>query len=224
MPLTPAPAFAEPALVDQVERLDVERSEVELEWQSIFAAAANDEPRTAIHIFSGEYGLNDRVSLGFELGAEDENGGALEAEYLFLQAKFMALDPREHGIGFGAQASLGPALNGGEGEAELEILGEVRFDAFSLASDVSLEAPLDDFSEGSAQYALRADWSSDFGVVGIEAGGDLQPGSDEARRHWIGPVIAVRAHEDFLIELSYLAGLTQETPEAQIRLQLTLSQ
>ena len=66
-------------MVDQVERLDVEANEVEVEWQTILAAATDDESRMALHILSGEYGVNDRFSLGFELGAEDEDGEALES-------------------------------------------------------------------------------------------------------------------------------------------------
>jgi hypothetical protein len=218
-----APAYAEPALVDQVERLDAERGEFELEWQSIFADETDDEERTAIHILSGEYGLSDRLTLGFELGAEDEDGEALAAEYLLLQAKVVALDPREHGLGFGVQASLGPSLNGEADEGELEILGEARLGAFSIAGDIALEAPLDDFSEGAARYAVRGDWAMGFGSLGVEAGGDLDPAPGEARRAWIGPVAALAANDTVVIEFSYLAWLNHNTPDAQVRVQLTLT-
>jgi hypothetical protein len=221
--IAPACAFAEPALVDQVERLDVEGGETEFEWQSVLADATGGQERTTIHVLSGEYGLNDRVSLGFELGAEDEDGEALEAEYLMLQAKVVLLDPAEHGLGFGVQASVGPSLNGGEAEAELEILAERQAGVFSLAADIALEAELEDFSEGAARYALRGAWRQSFGAIGIETGGDIDAAPDEAHRHWIGPVLGLRAHDRFMIELSYLSGLTEDTPDGQLRVQLTLS-
>jgi hypothetical protein len=215
-----APALAEPALVDQVERLDTERGEFEVEWQSIFADATDDEERTDIHILSGEYGLTDRVSLGFELGAEDDDGEALEAEYLLLQAKFIALDPRQSPIGLGVQASVGPSLNGGEGEAELELLSETRLGALVFAADIAIEAELDAWDDAATRYAVRSDWTHDWGVLGLEAGGDIDPAIDEDARAWIGPLVAFEASELFVVELSYFRGLNDETPDDQIRLQL----
>lgn len=217
-----APAYAEPALVDQVERLDVEGGELEFEWQSIFADETDEEERTAIHILSGEYGVSDRVSLGFELGAEDEDGEPLVGEYLLLQAKFVALDPRTSAFGFGAQASIGPSLRGESGEAELEILGETSVGDFEIAADIALEAELDDMSEAAARYALRADWPQAWGVIALEAGGDLEPTEEDARRHWLGPVAGFDIADRARVEMSYLRGLNDDTPEDQVRLQITL--
>jgi hypothetical protein len=215
-----APALAEPALVDQVERLDTEPGAFEVEWQSIFADRTDDEERTAIHILSGEYGLTDRISLGFELGAEDEDGEAIEAEYLLMQAKFIALDPRQSPVGFGVQASIGPSLNGGEAEAELELLGETRLGALVFAADIAIEAELDALDDAATRYAVRSDWTHHWGVLGLEAGGDIDPAIDEEARAWIGPLVAFEASEAFVVELSYLRGLNDETPDDQVRLQL----
>jgi hypothetical protein len=218
--LVTAPAFAEPALVDQVERLDVERGAAELEWQSIFAGSTDEEESVALHIFSGEYAFTDRFSLGLELGAEDEDGEEFEAEYLLLQAKFVALDPSESPVLFGAQASIGPSLNGGEGEAELEILGETRIGELVFAADIAIEAELDALDDAATRYAVRSDWRQDWGVIAVEAGGDLVSATDEEPRHWIGPVVGFQATQSLVVELSYLRGLNDETPGDQMRLQL----
>jgi hypothetical protein len=217
------PAFAEPAVVDQVERLDVERGEAELEWQSILASSTDDQARVALHILSGEYAFTDRFSLGFELGAEDEDGEALEAEYLMLQAKFVALDPDDSPIGFGVQASVGPSLNGGESEAELEILAETSLGGLVFAADIAIEAELDAIEDAATRYSARADWAHGWGLIGLEAGGDIEPAEDEGPRHWIGPLVAFEPSETFVVELSYLRGLNDDTPDDQIRLQLGAS-
>jgi hypothetical protein len=73
-----------------------------------------------------------------------------------------------------------------------------------MAGDIAVEAPLDDFSEGAARYAACGDWRVGFGALGLEASGDLEPGSEDAYRHWIGPVVSVNANDRFAVELSYL--------------------
>jgi hypothetical protein len=220
--LLPVSAFAEPALVDQVERLDVERGVGELEWQSIFAGDTEDEAELSLHIFSGEYGFSDRFSLGFELGAEAEEGENLSAEYLLVQAKFVAIDPRNSPIGFGVQASVGPALNGGQAEVELEFLAQAPLGALTIAADVSVEAELDGFDNAAMRYAVRSDWSRDWGVLGIEAGGDLDAAEGEATRHWIGPAVSFEPFDAFAVELTYFRGLNDATPDDQLRIQLAL--
>ncbi len=216
-------AFAAPALVDQVERLAIERGEFELEWQSIFADRTDDEERTALHILSGEYAVTDRFSLGFELGAEDEDGGAPEAEYILLQAKFVALNPRQSPVGFGVQASVGPSLNGGDGEVELAFIGEKTMGALAFAANITVEAELDAVADAATRYAVRTDWTRDWGVLGLEVGGDINPAEDEEPRHWIGPLVALQASQSLVVELSYFRGLNDETPDNQFRLQLEAS-
>ena len=218
--LSPSLASAEPALVDQVERLDVERGEAELEWQSVFVSNTEDEESVALHILSGEYAFTDRFSLGFELGATDEDGEEFSAEYLLLQAKFVALDPEEAVIGLGIQASVGPSLKGGENEAELEILGETRLGPLVFAADIAIEAELDAIDDAATRYAVRSDWTQQWGVIGLEAGGDIDAAESEAPRHWIGPLVAFEASETFIVELSYFRGLNHETPDDQFRLLL----
>lgn len=218
--LLPYPAFAEPALVDQVERLDVQGGATELEWQTAYGSATDHEESTLHHIFSGEHAFTDRISLGFEIGAETPNNQAFSADYLFLQAKVVALDPDDEAIGLGLQASFGPSLEGGEGEAELEILSETRVGAIILAADIAIEAELNAIDVITTRYALRADWRRGWGVIGLEAGGDLNPALDEAPRHWFGPLVAFAPTETLLIELSYLRGLNKHTPGDQFRLQI----
>lgn len=219
--LQSAPSFAEPALVDQVERLDVERGEAELELQSIYAVAAVGEGSIYRHIFSGEYGLSNRISLGFELGADAQAGAALSAQYVLLQAKFIAFDPRSSPFGLGVQASLGQSLNSDGGEAELEILAEKNVGAFAFASDVTIERELRAGAQPLYHYALRSDWRRPWGVLGLEAGGDLSAPEDGAGRHWFGPLVAFQA-KAFSVELSYFRGLNDETPDDQFRIQIDL--
>jgi hypothetical protein len=213
------PALAEPALVDQVERLDIRRGEAELEWQSMFADPAGGEARIALHLLSGEYALDDRFSLGFELGAADESGDDLSGEYLLLQAKYVVLDPEDAPVGFGLQASLGPALDGGDGEAELEILFEKRLTALAFATDIAVEAPLEAMGDAVTRYAARADLARRWGGLGLEIGGDIDSG-DEAARHWFGPLVVFDPVAAFAVELGYFRGLNDDTPDNQFRIYL----
>jgi hypothetical protein len=221
--LAPQMAFAEPSRIDQVERLDVERGESELEWESVFLPASASEPSVWAHVVSGEYGVSEQLSLGFELGALDEDGDHLSADYVVLQAKLVALDPAQSPFGLGAQVSLGPSLNGGSGEAELELLGETRWGALSVAADISFESELGHIDQALAtRYALRADWPQRWGGFGVEAGGDLSTADDEEARHWMGPVMLLR-NDRFALEVSDLLALNAATPDHQIRLQLDIA-
>ena len=126
--LTAAPGLAcAEAIVDQVERLDVERGETEWELQSLYAEAADGEPSEMMFNLSAEHGFTDRFALGFELESEREGAEGLQAGVLSLQGKFVALDPAEAPVGFGIQVSLGRALTGNETEAELRLLAEFSF-------------------------------------------------------------------------------------------------
>lgn len=216
-------AQAEPALVDQVERLDIEAGMFDVELQSSFADATNEEERVGVHIVSGEYGLRSNLSAGLELRTEQVDGGQLEAEQLLLQFKYLATSPEESGLGLGAQASIGSSLKGEGGEAELELLAETKNAPLSFAASIAFEAPLDSFSDGSIRYAARVEREAGFGTIALEIGGDLDAAPGEARRQWIGPAVSARANEDFKVEFGYFGRLTEETPDNQWRLQLTFA-
>lgn len=221
-----APAYAD-ILVDQVERLDVERGEAEWELQAIHARSVGEEPSESMLNISAEFGLNDRLALGFEVESEREGGDALEAEMIALQAKVVAIDPEEAIVGIGAQLSLGRSFRGAETEAELRLLAETRFGAdVALAGDITLESAVEGEEEHDVlvRYAARLDWERGWGVLALEAGGDW--GSleniewSEEGRHWVGPILSADAFGIVQVETGMFAGLTEATPDTQFRLEL----
>ena len=224
--VAPAAAHAD-SIVDQIERLDVERGEHEWELQNVYAQAVGGDPSVLAMNYSGEFGLRDWLALGFELETGKEGAEGIDADLLALQAKFVALDPGEAPIGLGAQISVGRALHGNETEAELRLLAETRFAGLVFASDVTLENAItgDEAHDTVLRYAARVDWPRDWGVIAVEMGGELGE-LDDARfsaddRHWIGPEVTLQIGE-LAIDVGYFAGLTETTPDAQFRVQMAL--
>lgn len=216
------------AIVDQVERLDVERGESEWELQGISARAVEDEHSTLALNLSGEFGVSDRFALGFELETERHGAGNLEAEMLALQAKFVAFDPRNPAIGLGAQLSLGRALQGDETEVELRLLAERRFAGLALAGDLTMEYALagEEPHNVVTRYATRLDWERPWGELALEAGGEWGARDDfnlsREDRHWLGPMVGMNLSDRFRIEVGYFAGLNPATPDAQVRIEIAL--
>jgi hypothetical protein len=215
-----APVFAQ-TTVDQVERLDTEAKETEFELQSILVDRTANEDELQLHIFSAEYGFSDRLALGFELQTESEADEDLSADVLLAQVKLLFLGHEDSPFRLGAQASAGPSLAGGSGEGEIEFLAEGRWLGLDLAADVMLETSFQ--GETELGYALRSDWRHEWGVIALEAGGDIsEPEEDEERRHWLGPVAELSLTQSFALEVGYLRGLTSATPDQQVRIQLML--
>lgn len=215
-------------VVDQVERLDIERGEFEWELQNVYAQATDDEASTLLVNLSAEYGLSDNFALGFELETERKGAEGQTADEIGLQAKYVALDPEEHAIGLAAQLTLEHGFEDGDFSTELRMLAEQRFDDFALAADLVFTTGVE--SEGGGEsvgvrYQTRLDWERAWGVLALEAGGDLGTfdafvDGDEAR-HWLGAVAGFESGP-VEIELGGFGGLTSETPDLQLRLELAV--
>ncbi len=218
------------AIVDQVERLDVESGEIEWEQQGIYASAGEGDVSARAINFSGELGLSERFALGFELETARDGAEHFEAEMLALQTKFVALDPRETTVGLGAQLSLGRALHGDETEVELRLLAETRVIGLVLAGDLMLEHALagDEPHDIATRYATRLDWPQTWGLLAVEAGGEWGVRGDLSwsgeDRHWLGPVVGVNLTDRFRLEAGYFAGLSEATPDSQLRIEIALRQ
>ncbi len=225
-----APLFAAHAesVVDQVERLDIERGEFEWELQNVYAQATDDEASVLLMNLSAEYGFSERFALGFELETEREGADRLSADEVGLQFKFAVLNPEDDGFGLGAQFSLEHSFEDDELGAEFRLLVEQRFQEFVLATDIVLSTGADSEAGGESvgvRYQARLDWERSWGVFALEAGGDLGTFDaftdvDEAR-HWLGAVAGFEAGP-IGIELGGFGGLTEETPDLQLRLELEL--
>jgi hypothetical protein len=212
-----APAFSQS--VDQVERLDSETGESEFGIQSAFVGRTVSTEALQTHVFSFEYGLSDALSIGFELMAEADGDENFAGDALLIQAKATFLGDSNSPFRLGAQASIGPSLAGESGEAELELLTEGSFFDLILAADVNIENELGT-NELQIGYGMRSDWRQAWGVLAVEAGGELSKTGGEIRRHWLGPVVEWAVSEFAAVELSYLRGLNSATPDQQVRLQL----
>jgi hypothetical protein len=216
-----SPAFAD-SMADQVERLDVERGERELEVQSVYASAVEDEPSVMTLDIQGEWGVSDRLALGFELESVREGAEGFEAEAFALQAKYVVLDPEDAAIGFGAQLSLERDFQEEATEAELRLLAETRAGGLVFAGDVQIEGVLDgeEDEDVAVRYSARADWARSWGALSLEAGGDLK--TDEETRAWLGPVATFDGFGPVAIELAWFAPLSDATPDTQARIALRL--
>jgi hypothetical protein len=214
-----APGAWADSLADQVQRLDLERGGVEWEAQTVAARASADADSAQTLNIAAEYGLSDALGVGFELNGARSGGAAFAAEQFALQAKLVALDPARAPVGLGAQISLGRAFDIGAATAEVRLLAERRAGAFAFAGDVQIEA---EHSETDAFYSWRAEWRRGWGLIGVEAGGELGPLDAIAisgqRSHWLGPVLEFGLGDNAALEFSAFAALSDAAPDLQSRI------
>lgn len=139
----------------------------------------------------------------------------------------------EHGSGdfaVGLFAALEIPNEGGfdEGAVEIGPIGETTLGPVELIGNVFIEIPFQDEDPGLA-YALSAATAVNESVaVGIEAFGDVEElfGGVEEQSHLIGPAayFEVDIGNDRVLEprLAFLFGLTEDSPDAVLSLNLEL--
>jgi hypothetical protein len=215
------PATAEGGRVDQLEFLDIEAGESEAEIQYIFADAG---PGTDHALgLTLEFGVNDRLELGVEIGGEKEAGEAFAIEELVFQAKWAAIEPRERTLGLGIQGGLVLATDSGEVGAEMiAIIQHGLGEDAAVAANLTVEAEPGDWSDRAVSYGVRLNKSlSEQLELGLESGGTLD--GDGRGSHFIGPVLAFATGEGDgspTIELSAFAPLSREAPGFQARVEI----
>ena len=89
----PLSAIAEPARVDQLEFLDIEKGEAELESQTVWASETEDSEAGFMTGLTFEYGLSGRLAVGIEAEFKRPNGDVISLETFSIQAKWASSFP-----------------------------------------------------------------------------------------------------------------------------------
>ena len=119
--------------------------------------------------------------------------------------------------------------DGGSDGLELGLLGEKQFSGTVLTVNLLAERELASGAETEMEYAARYRWRvSEVCEPGIEFYGELgdwgDSGSVDEHSHQVGPAllgkVRVREHSAIKYETAVLFGLTHESPDTTVRLQL----
>ncbi len=215
-----APTCAQTGIVDQVEGLGAEPGETSVEVQTIWVPAQNGEDSLLTGGITLDHAIRSWIVVGTEF--EYDKDGVLALEEIATQIKLTAIDPADAPIGFGAQMSLGYSIDDDALVFDTVLIAAVERERWSGAANLVFEARDGDLARYDMRYAVRADHDLSDGLAfGIEAGGELA--SEEARGHWIGPVLTVGDDGGGLlpeIELSAFTALNSASPDVQLRLEL----
>jgi hypothetical protein len=214
------PAAAQTGIVDQVEGLSADPGETSVEVQTIWVPEQDGEDSFLTGGITLDHAIRSWIVIGTEV--EYEKSDALAVEEIAAQVKLTAIDPANAPIGFGAQVSIGYSIDDDVLVFDTVLIAAVERERWSGAANLVFEARDGDFARYDMRYAVRADHGlSDGLALGIEAGGELA--SEDARGHWIGPVLTVGDDDGGLlpeIELSAFTALNSASPEVQLRLEL----
>jgi hypothetical protein len=215
-----SPGFAQTGIVDQVEGLGAEPGATSIEVQTIWVPEQQGDRSFLTGGITVEHAVSSWIIVGTEIEYERANG--LKIEEIAGQVKLTAIDPADALIGLGAQLSVGYAIDDDALAFEAALIAAIERERWSGAVNLVVEARDGDLSRYDLRYALRADHDVADGLaIGIEAGGELA--SEDARGHWIGPVLTVGDDDGGLlpeIELSAFTALNGASPDMQLRLEL----
>ena len=220
----PLSAIAEPGRVDQLEFLDIEEGEAELESQTVWASETEDSEAGFMTGLTLEYGLSGRLAVGVEAEFGRPNGDVISLETFSIQAKWVAVDAESAPLGLGIQFSLAVDPETGDIGSETFLIAAAQREMWRAAGNLVIEAEPGDWSSPSVGFAVRADKQLSGNVwAGLEAGGGLY--GEGKGSYWLGPVFVLgtagMSHGLPGIELSAFAGLTQQTPDFQTRIELS---
>lgn len=220
----PLSAIAEPGRVDQLEFLNIEEGEAELESQTVWASKTEDSEAGFMTGLTFEYGFSGRLAIGMEAEFERPNGDAISLETFSIQAKWVAVDAESAPLGLGIQFSSAVDPETGDIGSETFLIAAVQREMWRAAGNLVIETEPGDWSSPSVGYAVRADNQLSGNVwAGLEAGGGLH--GEGKGSYWLGPVFILGtagvSHGLPGIELSAFAGLTQQTPDFQTRIELS---
>lgn len=216
------PASADPGVVDQVERLEISKGEIELELQSVLVPSQSRYSASYGGGVTVEFGVSGEFGLGSEVEYEVADGDA-EIEEVALQAKWIAVDPETADFGLGVQIGAGYDIEDARFAVEATAIVEVQRPNWIATANVILRALPGERDGEELSYAARADRRlGDDVLIGVEAGGALM--SNDPRGHWIGPVLSYSANENMSgvphIDIGVFTGLNRNSPGFQARVEL----
>ena len=161
---------------------------------------------------------------------EKEPGESLEATEVAWENVFQFAPQGKHWADFGMIVEYIHALeDGAEDGLELGLLGEKQFSSTMLTANLLAEREFKGGAETEVEYAARYRWRvSERFEPGIELHGELGDwgdfGSVSDHTHQFGPSllgkVRAREHSAFRYETAVLFGLTHDSPDATLRLQL----
>ena len=161
---------------------------------------------------------------------EKEPGGSLEATEVAWENIFQLTPQGKYWMDFGVLAEYAHSLeDDGDDALELGLLGEKQFSRTVLTANLLFEREFDDGASTGMEYAARYRWRvSESFEPGIELYGEFgdwgDNGSLDDHEHQLGPSMLGRIHAGghaaFRYEAALLLGLTGDSPDSTLRLQL----
>jgi len=161
---------------------------------------------------------------------EKEPGQSLEATEVAWENILQFAPQGKYWADFGMVVELIHSLeHGGEDGLELGLLGEKQFDATVLTVNLFAEREFTGGAETEMEYAARYRWRlSQAFEPGIEVFGELgdwgHNGSLDQHSHQVGPALLGKVHAGehsaIKYETAVLFGVTHDSPDATVRLQL----
>jgi len=161
---------------------------------------------------------------------EKEPGESIEATEVAWENILQFAPQGKYWADFGMLVEYVHSLeDGGDDGLELGLLGEKQFSSTVLTVNLLAEREFASGADTAMEYAARYRWrASEAFEPGIELYGELgdwgNSGSLDEQTHQIGPSLLgkvhAREHSAIKYETAVLFGLTHDSPDATVRLQL----
>ena len=161
---------------------------------------------------------------------EKEPGESIEATEVAWENIFQLTPQGKYWMDFGVIVEYVHSLeDGGDDALELGLLGEKQFSSTVLTANLLAEREFADGAGTGMEYAARYRWRVSEGFEpGIEFYGEFgdwgDSGSLDEHEHQVGPSmlgkVRMREHSAIKYEAALLFGLTEDSPDTTLRLQL----
>lgn len=173
-----------------------------------------------------EYGVTDywKTEVGVEV--EDEgNDEDAEATKLIFENKFQLAPKGALIVDPGLKLEYAHSLQGGADEIEAELLLAKTIGQFSHGAEIGIAHEVGDGSDDDAEYSFNYGVKYNFeeemaiGVEWYSNFGDFDSDFDE-QEHKVGPVVYGEAFEAIEYQAGVLVGVSDEAPDATLKLVL----